>query len=115
MIERPITICDPLYGSSDCADGIYAILAEQKNPPQLGWKHKVYYYARPVIPLKLRQFLQHTTRPSTDREDWYIDTGLLDEYARGFAEGEWHSIINFWPEGKRWGLALTHDVETDVG
>ncbi len=111
----PITIIDPLFGESSSAGSIYDILTERRYGPGLSLKTKLYYFARPFIPLKVRQFLQHAARPRAVAEDWFVDTELLDEYARGIAIGQRKRVINFWPDGKQWAIVLTHDVETEVG
>jgi peptidoglycan/xylan/chitin deacetylase (PgdA/CDA1 family) len=115
MAESTLTFLDPIFGKSGHTGGVFDLLAERGNPPRLGWKHKAYYMVRPFVPIRLRQYLQHTTRPETGEGEWYIETGMLDEYARQIPEGTWRQIVDFWPGGKRWGLVLTHDVETEVG
>lgn len=113
--QRNLSISDPIFGDSNCDEKIYSVLIEKKFPPKLSRTTKLYYYLRPFIPLRLRQYLHSKTRPQNVNNDWFIDTELLFSYAALLGEGESKKIINFWPDQKKWGFVLTHDVETKDG
>ena len=115
LSSGPITISDPLFGEKSQAGAVFDILTERKYGPRLSLKNKLYYFARPFIPLRVRQFLQRAARPRTFAGDPFVDTELLDEYARRIPKGELLRVLNFWPDGKQWAIVLTHDVETEVG
>lgn len=82
-----------------------------------------YYLARPLVPrrgqLALRRgFSRVQARSSFPR--WPIETSLHDLYELLF---DWIAVtlgdslpaIGSWPNGKRWCLVLTHDVEHESG
>jgi len=82
-----------------------------------------YYAVRPVLPrpvqLRLRQaFTRVQARPDFPRwpiEDCVADlTTWLFDLVGEFA-GEPVPSIDPWPDGRRWALVLTHDVETGAG
>jgi hypothetical protein len=70
--------------------------------------HRVYYFVKPFIPrsvqIRLRR-LQVLVKRLRYARVWPVDTscGLTPEGWRG------------WPEGKKFALVLTHDVETAAG
>jgi hypothetical protein len=82
-----------------------------------------YYAVRPALPravqLALRQRLARTG-PGPAFPAWPMETGLHDMYEwvlRLAAEvaGRPVPYIAAWPDGARWCMVLTHDVETDRG
>jgi hypothetical protein len=84
---------------------------------------KAYYRARPLLPrraqIALRRGFSHVQARS-DFPRWPVETSLHDLYDWLFAElrgiaGAAIPTIAPWPEGRRWALVLTHDVETAVG
>lgn len=84
---------------------------------------KAYYRARPLLPrraqIALRRGFSHVQARS-DFPRWPVETSLHDLYDWLFAElrglaGAPIPTIAPWPEGRRWALVLTHDVETAVG
>jgi hypothetical protein len=82
-----------------------------------------YYRARPLLPrraqIALRRGFSHVQARS-DFPRWPVETSLHDLYDWLFAElrgiaGAAIPTIAPWPEGRRWALVLTHDVETAAG
>jgi hypothetical protein len=69
---------------------------------------RLYYFVKPLVPRKIRWFLRRrlarTIRPQIS-SIWPID-----ESAASPPDG-WPG----WPEGKRFAVVLTHDVESQVG
>jgi peptidoglycan/xylan/chitin deacetylase (PgdA/CDA1 family) len=82
-----------------------------------------YYALRPALPRPLQRALRRAfsriqARASFPR--WPIESGLHDLYGllfRWLAEALEAPLIGLdsWPEGKRWALVLTHDVEHAEG
>ncbi len=70
-----------------------------------------YYAVRPALPrsaqIGLRRAFSHV-QGRTRFPAWPVETGLHDLYDLLFR-------LAPWPNGKRWAIVLTHDVETDVG
>ncbi len=76
---------------------------------------RVYYRLRPLIPVPMRRLLQRARKVEvTDRwcfPDDFVES-LAQEIERAAAGVP---IIHPWPDGCRFGLVLTHDVETEAG
>lgn len=82
-----------------------------------------YYLLRPALPRPLQLSLRRTfsrvqTRSPFPR--WPTEDSLHTLYAwlfRHIAELASHPVpfVGLWPDGHSWALALTHDVETDIG
>lgn len=107
------TIVEPLF--SEVAEGrIRDILAERRYGPRLSMRNRAYYEVRPFIPLPVRHLLQHLARPRDVARDWYVDAELLDAYAARL-DGEPRAMVDLWPGGHRFAVALTHDVESAAG
>lgn len=106
---------DPLKIFDQAPESIANLLLERENPPRLSFTKKTYYYLRPFIPLKLRQFLQ-SKRTIQYQEDWYVTEKLLTEYVKylGYEKFNFYKK-NIWPDHKQAALVLTHDVETEEG
>ena len=70
--------------------------------------NKVYYILKPLIPQDVRLALRR--RRANSRRKTYADVWPIDERA-GAVPPLWPG----WPEGKRFALTLTHDVEGNLG
>lgn len=70
--------------------------------------HKIYYQLKPLIPRSLQLFLRRII--ARRRLKLYKNVWPIDERAARAPEG-WSG----WPEGKKFALVLTHDVETYDG
>jgi glycosyltransferase involved in cell wall biosynthesis/peptidoglycan/xylan/chitin deacetylase (PgdA/CDA1 family) len=70
--------------------------------------NKAYYFLKPILPWRLRKHLR-SLRASYKRGA-FADVWPIDEKA-GSAPPNWPG----WPEGKRFALVLTHDVEGPKG
>lgn len=86
--------------------------ARQAN---LSWKYRLYYAARPLVPLGVRHWLQQRNRPPVP-SDWYLPT----EFVTGLAQrlGDLATpvlLVHPWPHGAEFAFVLTHDVETQAG
>ena len=69
---------------------------------------KIYYHLKPFIPRRLQIFLRRKmmwNKLSTLKDVWPIDPNAAKP------PENW----NCWPEGKKFALVLTHDVETMKG
>lgn len=114
-LVRSGQVRDPVFRSDSLPDGVYRVLLELDRPPALSLKTRLYYRARPFIPLKIRWRLQQASRPRALPPDWFITTALMDAYRQAGVDCE--SVISqgIWPEGRRFAVVLTHDVETTRG
>jgi peptidoglycan/xylan/chitin deacetylase (PgdA/CDA1 family) len=112
---EPLPIVEPIFLSHLTAGSVYDMLIEKDFGPRLSWRNKMYYRVRPFIPLRLRHLLQRNTRPMDLSPTWYLDDGLLKEYAKLLGETDEIVIIDFWPDQNEWAFVLTHDVETANG
>ena len=69
---------------------------------------RAYYHLKPMLPQKVRWALRRSRVPGILRRN--ADTWPIDESACG-QPGDWQG----WPDGKRFALVLTHDVESAEG
>lgn len=75
---------------------------------------RTYYRLRPWLPLAVRHLLQRT-RPVDAPPGWSLPVERIGELAaRADAAGP-ITMLHPWPDGTRWALVLTHDVETADG
>ncbi len=90
----------------------------------LGLFHRAYYQLKPFIPRVLTRFLRRMYSGFKGREfllDWPIERRFVQflwEILRQaiLLSGRQELLIkNFWPEGKRFALVLTHDIESADG
>ena len=72
------------------------------------WIEKIYYFLKPVMPWRLRLALRRWRANS--RRITYGDVWPIDQKAGATPPG-WPG----WPNGKRFALVLTHDVEGSEG
>ncbi len=85
---------------------------------------RVYYLLKPLLPRQLTRLLRRAYHPSPevgDQIQWPIEPRyvrfvwqVLLEVVQNSA-GRQLSIHSLWPEGRRFALVLTHDVESRVG
>lgn len=69
---------------------------------------KIYFLSKPLIPKKVLIYLRR--RYTSRKRSFYQDIWPIDEKAK-FPPPGW----NGWPDGKKFALILTHDVETEEG
>ena len=94
------------------------------NRWQLGWGTQLYYEVKPLFPRRLNIALRQRYRQLQERRfplAWPVE----DRYARFLYSCAAHllrqrnldlaSFVGFWPEGHRFALVLTHDVERGSG
>ena len=83
----------------------------------LSAKFKLYYLLRPFIPIPLRQLLQRSRNRSLDIDnDWYIPRDFLTDFQAAIRSVDAATnVIHPWPNGKRFAITLTHDIETADG
>jgi len=82
-----------------------------------------YYAVRPALPRPLQLALRRSfsrIQARTPYPRWPIESGLHDLYRLLFrwlaqALGDPLPALDPWPDGKRWALVLTHDVEHAEG
>jgi peptidoglycan/xylan/chitin deacetylase (PgdA/CDA1 family) len=108
-------VLDPVFRSATLPCRIYEVLMETHDPPRLTAAKRLYYAARPCLPLWLRWVLQRQAVPRRLAADWYITTRLLSAYAAAGVALEESVLSTLWPPGHRTALVLTHDVETAKG
>lgn len=82
---------------------------------RLSFKFRVYYHLRPWLGRRLRQLLQcGRNRSLAVPADWYIPHELCrDLQASSHAMDDF--VIHPWPDGRRYALTLTHDIEGPEG
>lgn len=119
--------------SVDAADGMAdghaarAVLSEAQFGPRrwsLGYAKRLYYQVKPLLPRQLGILLRHRYRRQQEMafplgwpiEDRYVrfqfDCVAKVLCNRGLDYGV---HVNFWPDGHRFALVLTHDVENAQG
>ncbi len=69
---------------------------------------KLYYFFKPFVPQFIRIFFRR--RRARQKLASYAHIWPIDDEAKGIPKG-WTG----WPQGKRFVLVLTHDVETKKG
>jgi hypothetical protein len=82
-----------------------------------------YYLLKPVIPRRAQLALRRRFARVQEQSPfprWPVEDSLHDLYSWLLAlladiRGAPVPWLDTWPEGRRWALVLTHDVETDVG
>ena len=82
-----------------------------------------YYLVKPLVPrraqIAARRMLAQRIRPTFPR--WPIEPLLVEHqhelWRRSLAErgGDRLPIVNFWPDGRRFAVSVTHDVESPRG
>jgi peptidoglycan/xylan/chitin deacetylase (PgdA/CDA1 family) len=84
-------------------------LSEDNFHLKFDLKRKLYYnFVRKIVPLKIRQGLQKNAVKNIR----YNDDFIWDEYVNLVNE---NGCKIQYPEGNKWALVLTHDVETEEG
>jgi hypothetical protein len=87
-------------------------------------KAKIYYFFRPLLPVKVRRHLQRLQLRNWDRRPfprWPVDFSVdnLHEHlmllALRASGAQRVPFIWFWPEGKSACAMMSHDIETNVG
>ncbi len=122
----------PLLGltpSPQDADTLLALtLGEGRfgpHPWHLSPSRWIYYRVKPLLPQRLRKIMKRTyfsaATETAHKFNWPID----DRYARFLFETLRQALLlsgnqavtyrSFWPQGRQFGLALTHDVESGGG
>ena len=91
---------------------------------ELSLARKVYYNIKPVVPRPLSRRLRQLRRKGMEIESplgWPVEPryaefvwGVMRHLLEGSGRDEL-PFIHFWPRGRRFGMVLTHDVETAEG
>jgi peptidoglycan/xylan/chitin deacetylase (PgdA/CDA1 family) len=94
------------------------------NHWQLSLGKRWYYKLKPYIPCSLVRFLRRVLNPSA-RIFFPLDWPIEDRYARFqwevmrqlllITDQQSMQYVHFWPQGKHFAFAITHDVETAKG
>jgi len=109
---------DPEGIDTDLSEWLYERYVS--NDP--GWKRRLYYALKPVIPRPIQIALRQryvSVQAAATFPAWPIEPLLvekLDAYLRALlrtAAAVPH--IGFWPHGLRYAFVITHDVELDTG
>ncbi|MBX3421918.1 MAG: glycosyltransferase [Pirellulaceae bacterium] len=95
-------------------------LASDVEKTRLSLAFRMYYLLRPLIPLSVRQFLQRSRRQAIQPiPDWYTPVTFLRELKSAVdcaeAAGHEQPVLHPWPDGQRYAVSLTHDIETAEG
>lgn len=78
-----------------------------------------YYAVKPLVPRRVqlgirRAYARRQARRAFPR--WPVEPILVERRDRELLDaGHGAELVNFWPQGRRWGLILTHDVEGSAG
>jgi hypothetical protein len=103
------------------------ILGEGRFGPDhwsLSLSKRVYYLLKPVLPRRLTRMLRRAYHPSPEAGEqiqWPIEPRYVAFVWQVLAEvtrrspGQHLNIRSLWPEGRRFALVLTHDVESKTG
>ena len=84
-------------------------LSESDFKLEFDLKRKVYYnFARKILPIGIRHIIQ---RKAVEKIK-YNENFIWDEYVKLVKESGWEPK---YPNGNKWVLILTHDVETEEG
>ncbi len=90
----------------------------------LSFPKRVYYFVKPLLPRRLTRLMRRLYRsaPQSGEESrWPIEpryAAFIWQVLAGIArQGSGHEFLikSLWPEGRRFALVLTHDVESKVG
>jgi glycosyltransferase involved in cell wall biosynthesis/peptidoglycan/xylan/chitin deacetylase (PgdA/CDA1 family) len=95
---------------------------------RLSTKFRLYYRLRPWMPTWLRLWVQSSRNSSlTVPVDWYIPKDFLSDLnclcqqqststtAQSTADQMSQLVIHPWPDGHRYAVSLTHDIESSEG
>ncbi|MEK7671550.1 MAG: hypothetical protein AAB344_04950 [Bacteroidota bacterium] len=102
----------------------YYLHERYKQPGKKRGLLRCYYAVRPLVPRNLQVALRRTYAKKQARVEfprWPIEPILVDRANREMesriqqSEEKRVSLINFWPGSCRAAVALTHDVEWDIG
>jgi hypothetical protein len=103
-------------------ENIQRFLYEEYISTGGGWKRKLYYALKPVLPRPVQIALRRRYMKSQAQAAfpaWPIEpvvVNTLQAYKRRQLDGrdKFH-WIGYWPKGSRFACAITHDVEWDTG
>lgn len=91
---------------------------------QLGFTRRSYYTLKPLLPRALTRQLRHlhnSTKEKNRNLYWPVDPRFAqfqwETLRQGLLLAGRHEVLwnKFWPEDKKFGFVLTHDVETAEG
>lgn len=114
-------------GAPDISTVLARVLGEEQFGPdhfRLTTARRAYYVLKPVLPRSLTRRLRRLHGGATADDfalGWPLEerwTGFLRAVLAGVAAGRKLPRVRFvhpWPDGFRWALVLTHDVETAEG
>jgi hypothetical protein len=106
----------------DEGEGVIRYLYERYVDASGGWKRKLYYALKPVIPRPIQLALRRryvavqatATFPAWPVEPMVVNAIDFALKKRLTTEPAVHRIA-FWPKGFRFAFVITHDVEWDTG
>jgi peptidoglycan/xylan/chitin deacetylase (PgdA/CDA1 family) len=111
----------------DALATIAAVLTESQFGPdhfRLSTVKRLYYGLRPYLPTAVRPLLHRVSGPRQRRQQ-VLNWPIEDRYVRYQFELVRQVVVqsgrdslpylHFWPEGRRFALVLTHDIETGKG
>lgn len=82
---------------------------------KLSLKFRLYYHLRPWLGRSLRQALQRGRNQALSvPSDWFIPQALWEDVQAALPTMD-GTVVHPWPDGRRYALALTHDIEGAEG
>jgi hypothetical protein len=103
-------------------ESIQRFLYEEYVSTGGGWKRKLYYALKPILPRPVQIALRRRYMKSQAQAAfpaWPIEpvvVNTLQAFKRRQLEGrDGFHWIGYWPQGSRFACAITHDVEWDTG
>ncbi len=129
--QDAVVYATPQLGLSKQPEDIDALLQATLGEARLGahpWQltppRRLYYRLKPIIPLKVRLAIKATyfkRAPLVHQVGWPADDRyacfLFETLRQVMVLSNRETILyrSFWPDGHRFGLTLTHDIETAMG
>jgi len=88
-------------------------LLEDNLEIKFSFKQKFYYnFLRPIIPISIRQKIQHSYNDKIKYKENFINSDFVDLIKKGFQNND---NENFYPDNYKTAIILTHDVEEETG
>lgn len=106
------------------SDPDHLLYERYRGPSNRSRKLEAYYALKPVMPRRLQLALRRTYAPRQARvafPAWPFEPALVEHRDQQLlqqlaaAGSQRLPFVNFWPERKRFGAILTHDVEGPAG
>jgi hypothetical protein len=126
-IQRALPVLGVSLKPDDMDELLALVLGEGQFGPdhwQLSPARRGYYVLKPLLPRTLTRYLRRVQSPSA-RASFPLGWPIEDRYARFQWEVMRQLLVvtgqqstgyqSLWPDGQRFALVLTHDIETEEG